>query len=437
DHLVSETVYTGTAASGTPSGAQTTYYVYDSRENLRFVITPEGRVTEYQYDLNGERISSILYTAATYGGAHSGPNGAPLENDVMNWVGESYVSGLVKGTATAFDKTQSQRTDYAYDLTGQIKTTTYWNSIKSDGSGAGVSDGVELVRNQVFDRMGRLLMQIDPRASGTQTDISQTSNSYNDATLYVTSYVYDGFNRVTKLQNDQGKTTITTYTYDASHNTVVTTTNPAATVTTKVYNPDGDLTSLSHTASSVQLDVTQYYYDANGWLRMVKDPTGALTHYIWDPRGWQVGVISPQNELTETVYNDDGQKIREIHYAGTVTAALVDASKNPLPIDLCTVRGGTRQDVRPVVDLESNTTNGHDYRTTYAVAGTAVAAVSGTLTITDVNGGNLTSAKAVLVNPLDGAAESLAVNVGSSGLVASYSSATGILTLTGTASAAT
>ena len=197
-----------------------------------------------------------------------------------------------------------------------------------------------LAHQQVFDSRGRLLMQIDPRATA---GASYASN-YNNATASVTSYAYDGLDRILSVQNDLGKTTAIAYSYDAAHNTIVTTTNPVGVATVKTLNPEGDLTSLVHkNASGTVLDATTYAYDANGWLRMSTDPTGLTTHYIWDSSGRQVGVISPSGELTETVYNDDGQVIRNIQYASPVSAALLASDGSPNWLTLAAVRGGTNQ----------------------------------------------------------------------------------------------
>ena len=70
NQLLTESRYTAPdndgAGSNLPSNALTTRYVYDAENHLRFLVSPEGRVTEYQYNAVGQRISEIQYTAGTY-----------------------------------------------------------------------------------------------------------------------------------------------------------------------------------------------------------------------------------------------------------------------------------------------------------------------------------------------------------------------------------
>ncbi|AKU20338.1 DUF4214 domain-containing protein [Massilia sp. NR 4-1] len=43
--------------------AQTTRYVYDEKNHLRFIVSPENRVTEMRYDARGQRTSTITHAA--------------------------------------------------------------------------------------------------------------------------------------------------------------------------------------------------------------------------------------------------------------------------------------------------------------------------------------------------------------------------------------
>ncbi|MDP3858172.1 MAG: hypothetical protein Q8Q73_10490 [Stagnimonas sp.] len=144
DRLLSETTYTTPApaafAAGSPAGPLTTNYVYDAlgKGNLRYLITAEGRVTEYKYDVQGEMTSVIRYLGGTY--------------TVASGLAESNLDTWVSGQ----DKTKTQRTDSAYDLSGQIKSVTRWNTTNS--SGIGVSDGLQSVQRFIYDVSGRLLI---------------------------------------------------------------------------------------------------------------------------------------------------------------------------------------------------------------------------------------------------------------------------------------
>lgn len=80
NQLLSETVFTGidpTAAGDTTlaSGGLTTRYYYDAKNHLRFIVSPEGRVTQHTYnDITGQRESTLQYLDA-----------ANLPAEVVNW----------------------------------------------------------------------------------------------------------------------------------------------------------------------------------------------------------------------------------------------------------------------------------------------------------------------------------------------------------------
>ncbi|MFA8019639.1 beta strand repeat-containing protein [Bremerella cremea] len=85
----------------------------------------------------------------------------------------------------------------------------------------------------------------------------------------------------------------------------------------------------------------------------------------------------------------------------------------------------------PAVDLNGDET-GIDFEATFTEEGGAVAVVDSEMTVTDSDSTNLESATVQLVNFPNGTGEVLAVDVTGTSITASYDSATGILSLTGT-----
>ncbi|WP_029920453.1 toxin glutamine deamidase domain-containing protein [Nevskia soli] len=319
NRLLSETVYQtpASAVGQAASSPETTHYVYDANGNLRFVVLPQGEVTEYRYDSKGERLTSITYPSALstgpYTGVYSGPDSVsgtiPSLSDMTTW-------------ASGQDQTKIRRTDTTYDLTGQIQTVTAWNTTNS--SGVGVGDGKQLESRYVYDVGGRLLISIDPRAaSGVPTSTAAAGQAY------VTSYVYDGLNRLLSSTDNTGRITVSNIygsvsppTTGTGQNVSVLSTAANGLLTTTVYNGAGDVVSVSKTShTGVALGTTSYVYDANDRLAEVTDPTGASTYYVYDAEGRRAGVITPQKELTETRYNDNGQVIATIQYANYVTTS--------------------------------------------------------------------------------------------------------------------
>jgi YD repeat-containing protein len=131
NQLLTQTAYavpdpTGVGENAS-DGPQTTRYAYDSRGNLRFVVSPQGRVTEYRYDASGNRLTQIEYQGATINLSALSLSTAVSEAQMMAWV-------------VTEDQAQVpvQRTDYAYDFRGNLTSSTSYASTAATG---GLSTG--------------------------------------------------------------------------------------------------------------------------------------------------------------------------------------------------------------------------------------------------------------------------------------------------------
>ena len=91
---------------------------------------------------------------------------------------------------------------------------------------------------------------------------------------------------------------------------------------------------------------------------------------------------------------------------------------------------------KPFLDLNGGGSGNTGFGASFTEDGGAVRIVDTDLSIEDVDDTNLESAQAILTNLLDDTAESLVVDTGTTEITAVYSSTTGILSLTGSASLA-
>lgn len=346
NQLLSETVYTVAdpdgAGSGQPNGALTTQYVYDSENHLRFTITAEGRVTEHRYNSEGNRTSTHRYTTNAYSGTSFS------ESDLSTW-------------ATSQATTTIERTDYAYDVRGNVTSATAYGA--TDASGNGVT-GSGSVTRFIYDQRGQLLQTIDGRGEATA-----------DPNDYVTTYTYDGLGRVlaTTQWVSSGVTRTSLNTYDdANRRTTVTLQNGLA--TTSTYDRSGLLIAVSQTntqsdsnpANDVALGATTYVYDGNGRLRITTDPTGIRNYFFYDEEGRQIATVDAAGSLNEVVYDSAGNAIKTIRYAVRVSAAqlasLTETNGNPTAVTLA--------DLRPIEDPNKRITH-----TIYDSANRAVLAI--------------------------------------------------------------
>jgi YD repeat-containing protein len=163
--VTSETRYTALDADGViggtaPAGAMVARYIYDDEANnlfnddgtaytgtsttdvyerhLRFMISAEGRVTEYRYNAEGQVTAEIDYAGTLYTGT------TWTEAALATWV-----------NATTTDKIQALRTDTTYDFRGNISTVTSYQKTDAAGNGLLTSDFSRTIF--VYDQYGNLL----------------------------------------------------------------------------------------------------------------------------------------------------------------------------------------------------------------------------------------------------------------------------------------
>jgi YD repeat-containing protein len=202
-----------------PAGALTTAYRYDANGNLRFVVSPQGRVVEYRYNGFGQAIAEIDH-ASLYSGAV-----AMSLADLSFWAQDP--AQLTRG----------QRTDTSYDFRGNVQSVTRYSALNSSGSGDLTK---ALSRVSYFYNQAGLLL----------------SRQGNDGST-AESFVYDGMGRVVSYSNGVGATTRTTY-VDAQNQTRVTLANGLVTTT----NYDG-LGAVALVSQAQSVGVTSGTYSQN------------------------------------------------------------------------------------------------------------------------------------------------------------------------------
>ncbi|WP_418124768.1 deaminase domain-containing protein [Variovorax sp. 160MFSha2.1] len=289
---------------GLPPPAQllTTRYVYEGtgRNLLRFVLSPEGRVTEYRYDSYGQRVSSLQYGSGTFDVSAMSPVATPSESQMVSWVGGE-------------NRTLASRTDIVYSARGQVQQISVFSKV--DASGNGIADGSESVTHYVYDRAGQLLSTVS-------------------ATDGTTQYTYDGMGRQLSVQDALNNVTVTSYD-DAGNKTTVTRANGL--VTTSAYDRNGRLVSVQQGSTSTPLlSKTTYVYNA-GESRPYQtiDATGAVMWAVYDAMGRINAEVSASGRVTEYVYNQNNQLVETIVYATPspgLTTALQNLATTHVPV---------------------------------------------------------------------------------------------------------
>ncbi|MDA8456972.1 Ig-like domain repeat protein [Acidovorax sp. GBBC 3334] len=279
----------GSAASaptfgGSTSSESTTRYVYSAQERgqLRFVLSAEGRVTEYRYNALGQRVTALAYAAAAYDLSGLGSSGVPTETQMAAW-------------AAGQDLRGGQRTDTRYDFRGQVAYSIAYGALDAGGEGSDPA-----ATQYIYSQAGELLKTVQPRTDS------------------ITQYVYDGLGRVivASAPSSDGTTANTTVTEYGAASTTVTLVNGLSTVSN--YDAAGRLTSVLQGSAGTTLGITRYAYDAAGRLVMTQDPTGVRQWLLYDDAGRKVADVDGTGAATEYRYNVNGQLAQTIAYARTL-----------------------------------------------------------------------------------------------------------------------
>ncbi len=126
----------------------------------------------------------------------------------------------------------------------------------------------------------------------------------------VTSYTYDGYNRVRTKTDSDGH--VLTYDYDALDRV------------TKVTYPDGTYEQVTYdrlnqgAARDRQGRITHYYNNALRQIVAVKDASGRTINYEWCRCGKLQGLTDAKGQITRWKYNERGQNVEKRYNDGTI-----------------------------------------------------------------------------------------------------------------------
>jgi YD repeat-containing protein len=239
DQVLSKTVYTvpaegvaGQSGYVAPGGAQTTYNVYDASNRLAYVVDPLGNVTQHTYtSVTGGLVvlsSTQQYLGATYSLTGLSPGTPPILAQLQSWVASAAVQATLARTT---------RTDYSYDVRGQLATQTQWDTVNS--SGTGVLDAGTVITTTTYDAQGHLLQ------TSAETGANRTASQ-------TTTYAYDGMGRLISKTDPLGN--VTSYVHiDNGINDTLAITQANGLTTTRVRNSSGQLISSIESSSAANL----------------------------------------------------------------------------------------------------------------------------------------------------------------------------------------
>ena len=241
-------------AGHTYSGDQGTRYTYNASGTVNTVTDPANFITTYTYDIYGNVKTETKPNGSIY----------QYDYDVMNRL----IKVWFKDNATA---TAIPLSEYTYvtnsDGTWQKTEKKYFSSTQS------------ATTIYKYDYAGRLIEQDNPDSTVLKTAYNTNGRVYSktDAKNNVSSYTYDGLNRLlqekTPFENVSGTVyySVKTYSYDKNGNVTLeslTVNKPgdaeSDSQTGYEYNNRGLLTKVATYNNGAPVNYTQYWYDADG-----------------------------------------------------------------------------------------------------------------------------------------------------------------------------
>ena len=259
----------------------TSHFIYDADDRLRFVVSADKRVVEYQYNqTNGTRsVSDEIHFDDLYDGSAV----ANLTNL------EAWVSALT-------DKTTRSLVTYQFDFRGQLTQSIVYGSV--DVNGAGVEDESITYTSFTYDAFGNLLNEVQHR--GVNRDL-----------LYTTAFSYDGMNRLTATTDHLSQTTSISY-----QGSQVVTTAANGLSTTQIFNSQGLLVTSTRATDdgSVASRDSVFYYDTQGRLIASKDHLGGVSYTLYNEQGQIQYTVDATGAVMEYRYDDSERLINTEHY---------------------------------------------------------------------------------------------------------------------------
>ncbi len=402
--------------------SELTIYTYDRRNNLISVTDANNNTTTYNYDTLSRLISTISPDTGTTTYTYD-PNGNMLTKTDANSITTTYVYDALNRQITIqfpdstqninyyYDDTQLQngvgrltamtdqsgitwydydkmgrvvmetrqvnnlfyRTEYAYDLNGNLSSITYpggrkiaytYNQLNKVTSVTETLNGVTstLASNIVYQPFGEMnsltygnglqqsigynnryqitSINVGSIQSLTYTyanngNITGITNNLNPANTK--SYTYDSLNRLTIATGQWGAIT---YAYDSVGNRTYETTNTGNTTynytlnTNKLTLTTGEknLTfSYDNNGNTISENTRQYIYNQNQRLVKAMDSSNVLGEYIYNGKGQRADkLISSQNKCTVFHYDQNGLLITESTRTGNIKAEYIYLNGQPL-----------------------------------------------------------------------------------------------------------
>jgi len=295
---------TRTEAYGT-SLARTITTSWQPLYRLPDVITEPNRITDYDYDVNGNVISKTVTntangTSRTWTWTYN-TNGQVLTADGPR-------TDVVDVTTYSYHNcSTSYQCGQLAAVTNALGHITSYNTYNAHGQPLTITDPNSVVTTLAYDARQRLSSQsiagetttFDYWPTGLLKRVTQPDGSYLE-------YTYDAAHRLTQIADDAGNHVA--YTLDAIGNRTAENTydpsNALRRTHSRVFNNLNRLWKDVNAAGTAAV-TTVYGYDANGNQTTIAAPLGRNTTNAYDGLDRLTQITDPASGLTRFTYNAD------------------------------------------------------------------------------------------------------------------------------------
>lgn len=304
-------------------------WFYDANLNLIAATDPNGNTTGMSYneagDMTGRELPDGTSESWTYDTDHH-----PLTHtdQAGNTTTSTYDSA---GRMTSVTDALGHTTSYTYDTRGLMLTrtspgdrVTTWTYDAQGNPTSTTSPGGNKTTH-TYDTAGNLASTIAPRGNVTGATPA----------TYTTKYTYDKLRRLTKQTDPDGS--ITTNVYDSDGNLTSSVKKKSTTTVDQITNTYDPLHRLLSTSQFTR--TTSHTYDAVGHQLSTTDPTGAVTSYTYSPGGRRLTMTSANGNATGAdpaqytwsySYDANGNQFATSDPTGATTSTSYDALNRPV-----------------------------------------------------------------------------------------------------------
>jgi fibro-slime domain-containing protein/RHS repeat-associated protein len=301
------------------SSGRSITFTRDSQGRITRITEPSGAQLIYNYDANGDLISST-------------------DADVRT---TTYAYNSTHGLLDIVDPANRRGIRNEYDASGRLLSTTDadGNIVKYNFNPNTrqqiVTDRKGNITVYEFDERGNTLSITDPDGKVTRStyDISGNRLTMTDSLGNLTVYTYDGHGNILTKTDAEGR--ITRFAYN-ERNRITSTTDANGNIVTNVFDAAGNLTSTKDglgntitftynsagkplTRKDAAGKITSYEYDSFNNLTKETDRLGNFTRYTYNALGDRTSVTDARGNTITFNYTDGGLLTSSIDTLGKST----------------------------------------------------------------------------------------------------------------------